>query len=346
MRSGRKPGVADPPQRVPERELLASRDFNFAQMAVHRIQRVSLVAEVMPDDNREPIGVFRIVHTGINAITSLDHFSPRGSQDLWCLPEQGCPPRYGWCCKEFSSVPVVGERPVDFICPDRSGKIKMIVRGERPGYLVERAAARQRPGPAPGWEIQILTDRRKGFRPRDQTTRRQHVSSAGSSVTCGKGSRSLIVRTMVSVAVAFCALQRGWYLIPVSEDRKVSALAAGSRPVLLTGGRIWQAVSPRMAAANKRINRFLLSENRIQFTFRLGQARFLIVIAVLEYPVCCFQVESHLLPTAAHGPGEGVMVGREVGVVEGVGVRYHRGVMVGVRVGGMMMVGVMSTSGG
>ena len=44
--------------------------------------------------------------------------------------------------------------------------------------------------------------------------------------------------------------------------------------------------------------------------------------------------------------GRGVKVGRGVGVVVGVGERYHRGVGEGVRVGGTIAVGVISTSGG
>ena len=40
------------------------------------------------------------------------------------------------------------------------------------------------------------------------------------------------------------------------------------------------------------------------------------------------------------------MVGREVAVAVGVGVRYHIGVRVGVRVGGTTNVGVTRISGG
>lgn len=44
--------------------------------------------------------------------------------------------------------------------------------------------------------------------------------------------------------------------------------------------------------------------------------------------------------------GAGVKVGREVGVLVGVGETYHRKVGVGVRVGGITAVGVINDSGG
>ena len=48
----------------------------------------------------------------------------------------------------------------------------------------------------------------------------------------------------------------------------------------------------------------------------------------------------------SHGLGEGVRVGGGSGVEDGVGVRHHRTVAVGVRVGGTITVGVMRASGG
>lgn len=47
-----------------------------------------------------------------------------------------------------------------------------------------------------------------------------------------------------------------------------------------------------------------------------------------------------------HGVMMGVLVGRGVGVLVGVGETYQRSVGVGVRVGGITAVGVTSASGG
>src|SRR5258706_4729489 len=133
MWAGGKPGRPDAAQLRSGINPFAGSNVDVAHMGVDCVQRPALIAEVMPDGNRNAIRI-------VNIIRGAAEQSPAGPDDRARTGGEDGRAGFGRdvhpgvsdvFIEKRAPVAVVRDWPVDLVCADRTGEIKMIERAER-----------------------------------------------------------------------------------------------------------------------------------------------------------------------------------------------------------------------
>src|SRR3990172_4035469 len=125
--------ISDRPEFIAGFHVLPDPGRDRSHVSIDGPKRLPLIPEIVPDGDGQPVPIVLVRDTAVEPISRPDHLTRSGGQDR-------CPTRRiqvhpgmdSFLAEERAPIAVRRIGPVDLSRGDRSGKVEMVVRGERP----------------------------------------------------------------------------------------------------------------------------------------------------------------------------------------------------------------------